>query len=255
MPLKTVSRNQKTIDVVINNTTYTFNEVPLQFKVKEGETLSQRVKTEPWRNFKTSKTVRYYFNHSNPNNKIRVALRNINDRTPISQQQMDQNLGTFIAYLKQNNRASELLHDYGDREYINFDATTQVTNTKGLYLWVVANTIKYVGKATQSNGLRGRLSEYKGVTAYMCSIDGNSQTCRTNYLLRLAVENGTINNVSDLNNYVRWFVLPLSNGNIGVLEDEMIKYFETSQQSDPLDPTNGNTTGWNRVGGAVNSKD
>ena len=71
----------------------------------------------------------------------------------------------------------------GEEDYISFKA--DVPKDKGLYIWVVDNTPQYIGVAGSPNGLANRVNnEYGAVTSYKCSIDGQSQTCRSNTKLR-----------------------------------------------------------------------
>tara|TARA_B110000971_G_scaffold201237_1_gene219931 strand:- start:263 stop:1339 length:1077 start_codon:yes stop_codon:yes gene_type:complete len=140
-----------------------------------------------------SKSVRHYYNKSSPNraskDKLSVALKKVFQQNPdlLTDENLDLPLGKFILQLKQNGNPDYklLVHDHGDEEdYIKFKVKN-LTKERGLYIWVVDNKPEYIGIASNSNGLENRINkEYGSVTPYKCTIDGQTQTCRSNTKLR-----------------------------------------------------------------------
>ena len=140
-----------------------------------------------------TKSVRHYYEKSSPKrdskDKLGLAVRKVFDQNPnlFTNKNLDLSLGEFIQQLKQDGNESYklLVHDYGDEEdYISFKSKN-LTKEKGLYIWIVDNIPTYIGIAASSNGLTNRINnEYGSVTAYKCTIDGQTQTCRSNTKLR-----------------------------------------------------------------------
>lgn len=72
----------------------------------------------------------------------------------------------------------------GEDDYVSFNIE-ELTTKKGLYIWVVDNKPEYIGIAASPKGLSNRINnEYGSITSYKCSVDGQSQTCRSNTKLR-----------------------------------------------------------------------
>jgi len=140
-----------------------------------------------------SKTVGHYYNKISPKRKSQSKLVNsvklFFEKNPnlLTDKNLDLPLGEFIQKLKQsgNDDYKLLVHNYGDEEdYIKFKVKG-LTKEKGLYIWVVDNVPTYIGIAAGPNGLYNRINnEYGSVTAYKCTVDGQTQTCRSNTKLR-----------------------------------------------------------------------
>lgn len=140
-----------------------------------------------------SKTIQYYYEKSSPNrkskDKLGLAVRKFFDRNPeeLTDENLSLPLGQFLLKMKnQGNQDYKLLvHEYGDEEdYVKFNVN-KLTKERGLYIWVIDNVPTYIGIAASPNGLANRINnEYGSITSYKCTIDGQTQTCRSNSKLR-----------------------------------------------------------------------
>jgi hypothetical protein len=140
-----------------------------------------------------SKTVKYYYEKSSPEreskDKLGLAVRKIFDKNPqyLTDENLSLQLGEFIVKLKKLNDPiyKLLVHSYGDEEnYVSFKVKN-LTKERGLYIWVIDNVPTYIGIAASKNGLANRINnEYGSITSYKCTIDGQTQTCRSNAKLR-----------------------------------------------------------------------
>lgn len=152
------------------------------------------------------KTVRYYTEKSNPNrvskDKNTLILNTLFTQYPElkTEEHLDLPLGKFAKKLKDDYpnlkiKLGSKQKSYpaykvlvnpsgGEDDYISFNVEN-LTQEKGLYIWVIDNKPTYIGIAAAPRGLYNRInSEYGSVTSYKCSIDGQSQTCRSNTKLR-----------------------------------------------------------------------
>tara|TARA_R110002153_G_scaffold219602_1_gene372100 strand:+ start:1130 stop:1972 length:843 start_codon:yes stop_codon:yes gene_type:complete len=141
----------------------------------------------------TSDSVRHYYYRENPKRKskdvLKINLRTFFDKYPelFTDENLDLPLGKFIAKLKQegNDDYKLLVHSSGDEEeYISFKIK-DLPEGRGLYMWVIDDIPQYIGIASSKSGLKGRINnEYGSITAYKCTIDGHTQTCRSNISIR-----------------------------------------------------------------------
>jgi len=160
----------------------------------------------PFYSDETFKTVRYYTEKSNPNraskDKNTLILNALFDQHPElkTEEHLDMPLGKFAKKMKieypnieiRLGSKQNLYPAYrvlvnvagGEDNYVSFNVKN-LTQQQGLYIWVVDNQPEYVGIAGGPRGLSNRINlEYGKITPYKCSIDGQSQTCRSNAKLR-----------------------------------------------------------------------
>jgi len=86
-----------------------------------------------------------------------------------------------------------LVNPFGGEDfYVSFVAKN-ITNEKGLYIWEIDGKPMYIGIASSDKGLLNRINnEYGNITPYKCTIDGQSQTCRSNISLKKNYGNSDI---------------------------------------------------------------
>jgi len=206
MPLPKVEFNE---DLIVKN-------VP---NYKGGDMIFEPLKVYYIQNkenpfYRGGKPVEYYLTpETKPSNKINKSLLALFDKYPNlkTPENLKSPLGSFASKLKTNTKLTvgkgkkekeaykTLVHDYGDEEeYVKMNIEN-ITKQEGLYIWVIDNKPKYIGIASSSTGgLHTRLhSEYSNISTYQCSINGNSQTCRTNSRVRDA-----FNSKSEVSVYV-----------------------------------------------------
>lgn len=175
-------------NVTVNNIpflgTAVFNPVIIEFKGKIKNPLYSG----------TSNSVRHYYYRENPErkskDKLKINLRTFFDKYPelFTDENLDLPLGKFIVKLKQEgiDDYKLLVHSSGDEEeYISFKIK-DLPEGRGLYMWVIDDIPQYIGiAASKGGGLKGRINnEYGSVTSYKCTIDGHTQTCRSNISIR-----------------------------------------------------------------------
>ena len=142
----------------------------------------------------SSKTVEHYLSKYNPNraskDPISLNLNSIFENNPElkTEENLNLPLGIFIKKLKDSNNPEykSLVNPSGDEEdYVKFKSKS-LTKELGLYIWVIDNKPVYVGIAgAKGKGLANRINqEYGNITPYKCTIDGHSQTCKSNSKLR-----------------------------------------------------------------------
>ena len=92
-------------------------------------------------------------------------------------------LGELLYELKCEGRKEylEFLNRYGDSEYCHFKIKDSLKEN-GIYLWVVENQIKYVGRCTDNFGKRVNQG-YGKISAKNCFIDGQATNCHLNSLI------------------------------------------------------------------------
>jgi hypothetical protein len=151
------------------------------------------------------KTVGYYLNKSNPERKSTdkntFVLQTLFTQHPDLQtkEHLSMPLGKFAQKLRTDFPKVKITTPKGktydawrtltnvggsEDEYISFKVN-DLTMEQGLYIWVIDNQPLYVGIAGGPRGLSNRINlEYGKITPYKCSIDGQSQTCRSNVKLR-----------------------------------------------------------------------
>ena len=186
---------------------YTISDIPFYGDMTFKPALIQwkdNIKN-PFYNDDNFKSVDYYLNKSKPGraskDKNTLVLKNLFDQHPDlkTPENLKLPLGKFalklkddypnvnISYGKRGKSAPayKLLVNPsgGEDEYVSFKA--EVPTDKGLYIWVIDNVPTYIGVAGAPKGLHNRVNnEYGQITSYKCSIDGQSQTCRSNMKLR-----------------------------------------------------------------------
>lgn len=80
----------------------------------------------------------------------------------------------------------------GEDFYVSF-VVDNITTQKGLYIWEINGKPEYIGIASGPKGLLNRINqEYGNITPYKCTLDGQSQTCRSNVSLKKSYENSDI---------------------------------------------------------------
>ena len=160
----------------------------------------------PFYNDDDFKSVEYYLTKQNPNreskDKNSTILTTLFDQHPQlkTPENLKLPLGKFALKLKTDHsdinitvgKSQKTYPAYktlvntsgGEDDYVSFKVKN-LTKEKGLYIWVVDEKPEYVGIAASPRGLNNRINnEYGKVTPYKCSIDGQSQTCRSNSKLR-----------------------------------------------------------------------
>lgn len=99
--------------------------------------------------------------------------------------QLDTPLGDFLLALKQNGDQfyMRFLNNYGDLTYSKFWLDDEhVLMTKGLYLFVVQNTLQYIGRCKDS--FKKRINQgYGTIHPKNCFIDGQATNCHINALV------------------------------------------------------------------------
>jgi len=94
-------------------------------------------------------------------------------------------LGVFLLALKQNKDQfyMRFLNNYGDLTYSKFWlGDERVLTDKGLYLYVVQNTLQYIGRCKDS--FKKRINQgYGTIHPKNCFIDGQATNCHINALV------------------------------------------------------------------------
>jgi len=100
-------------------------------------------------------------------------------------QHLQERLGDFLRSLKENrdNNYLEFLNENGDKAFCQFSIETHLKD-KGLYCFAVNDSVKYVGRCTDS--FKKRINQgYGRISPKNCFIDGQSTNCRINSLINL----------------------------------------------------------------------
>ena len=158
------------------------------------------------------KTVQYYLTKKSEDreskDKNTLILINLFKQHPevLNREVLDMPLGKFAKYMIDNYPDLELsvgkktipvekilVNPSGGEEYYVSFRVENMTDDKGLYLWVINGRPEYVGIACGPNGLNNRINqEYGNITPYKCSQDGQSQTCRSNVSIRNKYQSGNV---------------------------------------------------------------
>ncbi len=95
---------------------------------------------------------------------------------------LNKKLGIFLSILKASGDPFYLrfLNRYGDGTYCTFTLVERVMK-KGLYVYVVGEQIKYVGKTIRT--FKRRIDEYGTIRPKNCYLDGQSTNCHLNTLV------------------------------------------------------------------------
>jgi hypothetical protein len=140
-----------------------------------------------------------------------------NDISENYAQYLDVGMGTFVKCLKKINDQfySRFLNRYGDSRYSNFKITEDnISRSKGVYLYCVKDTIKYVGKSRDSFVKRIN-NGYGKIHPKNCFIDGQATNCHINSLITACKDD------------VRLFLLVLEdNALIDSLEKDLIHEYK-----------------------------
>lgn len=149
--------------VKLDGKTLVFYEIPLLFSKHNITNIFAR---------KTNKTLRETLLHH--------RYKKFSDQVEQSYQQyLDWPLGIFLLKLKSKNDIFYLkfLNNNGDGEYCRFKLSpSKYNNQKGLYVFIVGETIKYVGKTT--NSFEKRINQGYGIiTPKNCYLDGQRTNC------------------------------------------------------------------------------
>ena len=147
-----------------------------------------------------SKLVSRYLRTGNPNrksaNQTETAVQAIMNQHPFlnTPENVNLSLSKFVVKLKQDHSDLEvkigkrnqvktawksILNPTGaEEEYVSFQAKNLPKGT-GLYIWVIDNIPYYLGIASKSFNQRIN-NEYGKITAGNCTVDAQSQSCRSN---------------------------------------------------------------------------
>ena len=96
----------------------------------------------------------------------------------------DMNIGSFLMLLKDSgdDKYGKFLNINGDKRYCNFILTDVDLSKKGLYVYVINNEIKYLGRCL-TNFKDRIISNYGRITATNCYKDGQSTNCHINSII------------------------------------------------------------------------
>jgi len=131
------------------------NNIQTVFKNKNNKTLSETLELPRYKNIKKQLTT----------------LTEIDFKKP---------LGNVLHEMKTNGilEYKLFLNKYGDNVYGEFKIEENLTD-KGLYVWVVDNQIKYLGRCTDN--FKKRVNQgYGKISAKNCFKDGQSTNCHLN---------------------------------------------------------------------------
>ena len=159
----------------IKNLTFEFKKIPINI-IKKGL-------TSIFYN-KNNKTLRQTFEHYKYS-----QLRDLLEDKYRSY--LDYKLGDFLKILKESNDKNYLyfLNKYGDNEFCEFKINESLSD-RGIYVYVIDNNIKYVGRCTDN--FNKRINQgYGKIHPKNCFIDGQATNCHLNSLIN-SVENVTL---------------------------------------------------------------
>jgi len=96
----------------------------------------------------------------------------------------DMNIGTFLMLLKDrgDDKYGKFLNRNGDKLFCKFTLTDVDLSKKGLYVYVINNEIKYLGRCL-TNFKDRIISNYGRITATNCYKDGQSTNCHINSII------------------------------------------------------------------------
>ena len=96
----------------------------------------------------------------------------------------DMNIGAFLILLKKrgDDKYKMFLNRNGDKRYCKFTLTDVDLSQKGLYVYVLNNEIKYLGRCL-TNFKDRIISNYGRITATNCYKDGQSTNCHINSII------------------------------------------------------------------------
>jgi hypothetical protein len=161
--------NKSEFTIHIENRELVFCDVPLQFN---GE-LYQNVFAQ-----KKNRTVR-----ETPSSPKYIKFSQQIQRNYSSS--LAKPLGEFIFQLKNENNPfyKKFLNPFGDNIYCGFSIDDQsYLNAKGLYIYVVDDQLKYIGRCLDN--FRKRINQgYGKIHPKNCYIDGQSTNCHLNSLI------------------------------------------------------------------------
>lgn len=144
-----------------------FDLIPLTFYSKNVESIFYN---------KNNKTLKETLDHHRYSRLKKIMHSEFTDF-------LETKLGDFLKYLKENNDSNYLkfLNKYGDETYCEFKINSN-HNDKGIYCFIVGDTIKYVGRCTDN--FKKRINQgYGKIHPKNCFIDGQATNCHLNSLL------------------------------------------------------------------------
>jgi hypothetical protein len=153
----------------INGSDILFEPVALKFKGNKGRDLFQS---------KNNKTLAQTLEHKRYA-KLKEEIQNNYSKD------IDRSLGTFLIELK--NKGDEFykrfLNKYGDLQYSEFCiADDKYLDKKEIYLYLIDDEIKYIGRCKDS--LKKRVNQgYGKIHPKNCYLDGQATNCHLNALI------------------------------------------------------------------------
>jgi L-rhamnose mutarotase len=128
--------------------------------------------------FGNKKKLRYHLEKASSDKKSRLH-KIAESHKKKYKEYLDRSLGEFLITLKNND-----LHDYklylnkyGDEKYCFFKLDF-FQNEKGIYCYIVDDSIKYIGRSRKN--FKERINEYGKITPYNCLVDGQATNCNIN---------------------------------------------------------------------------
>lgn len=103
-----------------------------------------------------------------------------NKLKPPTEQQLATPLGEYLFEKKSSNDLEYklFLNKYGDNTYCHFKLISHL-NDKGIYIWVLNEEVKYLGRC--SDNFKKRVNQgYGKINAKNCFIDGQATNCHLN---------------------------------------------------------------------------
>lgn len=198
--------------VTVNSSQYDFKEIELSISNRNQENIFRK---------NTKRTLSYVLHKAlnQPTNRLnKIASAHIE----LYSRYLDFSLGEFLHTLKENNNLDYLsyLNGYGDKRYCDFQLVSTMSNSKGLYCYIVDQKIQYIGRSKKTFG--ERIKEYGKITPYNCLVDGQNTNCKINSLIN---ENSNVKiGLFEMNNS--------SDSEIEKLEKDLIKYLNKEEGLD-----------------------
>ena len=198
--------------VTVNSSQYNFKEIELSISNRNQENIFRK---------NTKRTLSYVLHKAlnQPTNRLnKIASAHIERYS----RYLDFTLGEFLYTLKENNNLDYLsyLNGYGDKRFCDFKLVSTMSNSKGLYCYIVDQKIQYIGRSKKTFG--ERIKEYGKITPYNCLIDGQNTNCK-------------INSIINDNSYVKIGLFEMNNSTdseIEKLEKDLIKYLNKEEGLD-----------------------
>lgn len=198
--------------VTVNSSQYNFKEIELSISNRNQENIFRK---------NTKRTLSYVLHKAlnQPTNRLnKIASAHIEKYS----RYLDFTLGEFLYTLKENNNLDYLsyLNGYGDKLFCDFKLVSTMSNSKGLYCYIVDQKIQYIGRSKKTFG--ERIKEYGKITPYNCLIDGQNTNCK-------------INSIINDNSYVKIGLFEMNNSSdseIEKLEKNLIKYLNKEEGLD-----------------------